>query len=444
MNQFIKCVVILSLITFCLWGCATTDPAVLAKSATEDTNWRVREKVTMKIFDQALLTKIATEDKISGVRSAAVKNLNDQKLLAKISLGDENPFVRRDAVHKLTDQTLLAKVALESKYSNDSKHAVDKITDQTTLAKIAVEHKDSSTRSKATAKLTDQPLLAKIVLNDPAKWVRIAALSKITDQALIAMVVSGDKDVEVYEYAVRRLDGHDQALLANLAMGDRSIEAALSAIGKIKDKALLGKVAKGPCFPLVRVAAVREIDDQDPILTEIAFTTGGVTNDAGESFARIKLAIHEPRIKLHYPDLRCLAWTRLAHRRYEGGYGVAPANVRGEDFTFILDQGGKHIIMNNYQAKFQRKMTLSANSPDSVFINAEVSAIPLLKSFLHLRSFKQEDLGELVYSKIPEVRIASILNLTDRPTLVKVATADKDPDVRKAAESRINELYGNK
>lgn len=444
MQPFIKTMPILICTIFIILGCATTDPAKLTKLATEDTDWRVRRNAAENIGDQALLMKIAREDKYFEVRRGALKNLTDQVVLTKIILEDESPFVRGDALWKLTDQTLLAKVVLESKDDNVCRSAVKKLTDQTTLAKIAVEHRDYSTREKATAKLTDQALLAKIVMNDNHAWVRIAALSRITDQALIARVASGDKDAKVRAYAIGKLDGHDQTLLANQVMEAQSVEGALTAVEKISDKVQLGKIARGPGFPLVRVAAIRKMDDQDPILREIAFTTSGVTNDAGESFARIKLAIYEPRIKLQYPNLRCRAWTRLVHRRYEANQGVAPASMVGEDFTFILEQGEKHIIAKNYQAKFPAKIKSLATSHDLGFISAEVSAIPLLKDFLHLRSFTQEDLGELVYSRIPEVKIAAVLNLTDRSTLAKVATADKDPDVCKAAENRINELYGKK
>ncbi len=183
-----------------------TDRALLAKIATEDKDWQVRQAaVKNKNFtDKALLAKIAGEDKEWFVRDAAAEKLASlSDILANIGrtvVGSDSPF---EMVAKTTDQALLAKIAMENKTCAVRLAAVGKLTDQTTLAKIAMGDADRDVRRVAVAKITDQAALAKIAMDDEDGFVSKAAFDKLTtNQALLDKIVATAKNSGVRKAAI--------------------------------------------------------------------------------------------------------------------------------------------------------------------------------------------------------------------------------------------------
>lgn len=75
-----------------------------------------------------------------------------------------------------------------------------------------------------------------------------------------------------------------------------------------------------------------------------------------------------------------------------------------------------------------------------VFTRAETSGTDLLTRLLQQSAFTQNDLAELANSKIPEVRLGAVANITDQALLAKVANEDKDANVHEAAKKRLEEL----
>ena len=70
-------------------------------------------------------------------------------------------------------------------------------------------------------------------------------------------------------------------------------------------------------------------------------------------------------------------------------------------------------------------------------VKVEVCCEDILKKLLHLKVFAQEDLVELLHSKIPEIRVAAVSNLTNQVLLTKLADEDVEPFVRIAAIERL-------
>jgi len=105
----------------------------------------------------------------------------------------------------------------------------------------------------------------------------------------------------------------------------------------------------------------------------------------------------------------------------------------GEIITIELHQNGKTLVEASWSTDFP---LMSASFE---FKSAEVRVEDLLEKLLHLSAFTPEDLAELSHSRIPEVRIGAVANLTDQALLAKVAIEDKEPDVRRAAVDKLTD-----
>ena len=170
-----------------------TDPATLARIASEDESGTVRGKVldnenlysdpdllariaaagkgprglllavvkSENLKDCAVLKQVALESKDEALRTVALENpnLNDPGFLAEIALKGENPSLRKAAMwnKNLTDPAIIDRVALEDGDGEVRLVAVYKVTDADTLARIAGEEApgDYNPCWKAAMKLTE-------------------------------------------------------------------------------------------------------------------------------------------------------------------------------------------------------------------------------------------------------------------------------------------------
>ena len=307
---------------------------------------------------------------------------------------------------------------------------VRKLTDQALLAKIAVESRDADVRRAAVRKLTDQALLAKIAVEDTDHPdVRITAIEKLTDHALLAKIAIKDEDSSVRSAAIEKLT--DQALLADLAVEDTDLDVRSTAVSKLTDQALLAKIAVEAEDPVIRAEAIAELDESNPAMRRLAGNLGALTSDTGESIARIRLAIQEPRIRNRLPQIVFTPRVGPRSQAYTGG------TMEGESVTFVLSQAGETLVEKNWKTAFPGA-TLRLG-----FLPAGVHAEDLLAELLHRAVFTQDDLAELSSSEIPEVRDAAVWNLTDQALLAKITVEDKVPAVRQAAEQRLAQIRNN-
>ncbi|MFZ0961280.1 MAG: hypothetical protein WAO35_10275 [Terriglobia bacterium] len=412
-----------------------TDQALLTKVAVESNDRFVRHTAVGRVTDRTLLAKIAVEAKDADVRNTAVGKLTDQAVLAKVAAEDENSDVRQTAVETLTDQSALAKVAVEDKDANVRVAAVRKLTDQAAAAKIAVEDQEAYVRLAAVEKLTDQAALGKAAVEAQDANVRWLAVGKLTDQALLAKIAVEDKDANVREAAVGKLT--DQALLGKIAVEDKDAWVRLIARGKLTDQAALAKIAAGDKDSQGRESASGQVTYQAalakaaPALRREAGNLGALTEEAGKSMARIKLAIMEPRIRNRLPQI-VFAPSRIpVSRSYYGG------KMSGELVTFVLSQGGETLAKSNWTTDFPPSTHTFGFRP------AKVRGEALLAELLHNAVFTQDDLAELSSAEIPELRLGAIANLTDQALLAKIAVKDRNESVRIFARQRLNDLREN-
>ena len=293
----------------------------------------------------------------------------------------------------------------------------------------------------AVPKLTDQALLAKIAVGDTiggdkGAFIRVVAVYNLTDQALLAKIAIGDEAWTVRAAAVEKLT--DLALLAKIAVEDKNPTVRHVAAEKLTDQASLTKTAEtpeDPEDPVDRAEAIAELYESNPAMKRLAGNLGALTSDAGESIARIKLAIQEPRIQSRFPRIVFAASVYRVSRSYsyvDPQYG--PGGImRGESVSFVLSQDRKTLAEANWSTYFPQQTT------DFTFLAANVYGGDLLADLLHSAVFTQDDLAELSSSEIPEVRRAAVRNLTDQAALAKIAAEDKVPDVRQPAVWRLTD-----
>ena len=450
-----------------------TDQALLATIAVKEEDPNVRLLAVYKLTDQALLAKIAVGDNDQYVRSAAVINLTDQNVLVKIAIeADEFGLDVREAFFHLTDQTLLARIAVEARNADVRKLAVKDLTDQALRAKIAIEAKDAYVRATAVEDLTNQALLAKIAVEDNNTSVRATAVYNLTNQALLVKFAVEDKDSDVRAVAVQKLTDQmllakvavevkdsdtgiaavekltDQAPLAKAAVGSKNLEVRKAAVGKLTNQALLARIADDDMNPVIRSVAIASMDESNPALKRLAFlgdsSLAGTPSPVayrsrtGRSIARIKLAIQEPRIRSRFPGIVSAIRVDAVSQSYTDN-----KQTEGESISVVLSQSSETLATGEWSTDFP--MLLLGSSPHivSAFRPAEVHGESLLTELLHNPVFTQDDLAELSSSKIPEVRLAAIANLTGQALLVKIATGDKSSDVRSAARRRLADIRDN-
>jgi len=330
---------------------------------------------------------------------AAVEKVTDQALLAKVAVADVDWNVRATAFHKLTNQAALAKVAIEGK-TGFPHAAVEKVTDQALLVRVAVEASDSDVRRIAVEKLTDDDALVKVAIESEHSNAGFAAIKKLTNQAALAKVAVEGRGVRWY------------------------------AVGKLTDQALLAKIATEDKDPFVRADAIAVMDEWNPATKRLAGDLSRLTTDAGESIARIRLAIQEPRIRIRFPRIVFAPRVVLETQSYSWG---DKGGDKGKDTVyFVLSQAGKTLAKKDWGYGFF-PMFVS----DLGFEYAKVHGGDLLTELLHNAVVTQGDLAELSSSEIPELRQASVGILTDQAALAKAAVNDQDIDIRKLATGKL-------
>jgi hypothetical protein len=369
-----------------------------------------------------------------------IKETNDQTLLAKIATENEDRWIRQAAVEKITDQTLLKKFATEDKYENVRIAAVNNIIDQVVINNIVTHDADERVQVAAVKKLTDQRMLAKFAIENINLNIRCAAVKNLYDQEVLKKIATGKDYTFIRVVAVNNLT--DQTLLKKFATEDKEPSVREAAVGRITDQEFLINLATNQTDHFLLSLIINLLKYPDPILSQKIGNIENVTRDAIECYARMTLAIQEPKIKLRFPYLQCALSVMKTNEEYHIHANIYNLNERvaymnGEIVEIKLLQRDTIITGEAWSTVFPK---IVQTTSESGFINAKVSGEDLMKRLLHKNIFTSGDLFELILSNIPEVRIGAIANLSDRELLTKVATKDKNLEVRIAAEDRIKEL----
>jgi hypothetical protein len=309
--------------------------------------------------------------------------------------------------------------------------AVSQLTDQALLAKIAATNDDLDARLTAVKRMTDQAALAQIAVSSKYPVVCDAAIRRVTDQTWLANIAAGDENY-VREYAIQNLT--DQAQLAKVAQTGVDQHVRWTAVTKLRDRALLAELATAR-DPLVRARAIASIEEDNPEFGHLTGDLGALTTDAGESIARVRLALEDPLVHRRLPAITLVPRVSELSVAYTGG-GAKRAPMQGESVSFVVTQGRKTLAKNSWSTDFP------AQTKTRGFVAAEVHGEELLAELLHNEAVTQNDLAEFARSETPEVRYAAVGYMTDRALLARIAAGDKVEKVRQAAQRRLDQIQG--
>ncbi|MGA2264064.1 MAG: hypothetical protein ABSH28_21850, partial [Acidobacteriota bacterium] len=106
--------------------------------------------------------------------------------------------------------------------------------------------------------LTDQAILARVAIEDKEVVVWDAAVRELTDQAILARVAIEDKEAMVRKVAVKRLAGNP-SILAKVVIEDNDAGVRAAAAEKATDQPILAKIAVEDKDAGIRMAAVRKL-----------------------------------------------------------------------------------------------------------------------------------------------------------------------------------------
>jgi hypothetical protein len=310
--------------------------------------------------------------------------------------------------------------------------AVGQLTDQALLEKIAAGNDDLDARLLAVKRLTGQAALAQIAVSSKFPAVCDAAIRRVTDQTLLANIAAGDESY-VRSSAIQNLT--DQAQLAKVAQTGVDPHVRWMAVARLRDRTLLAEVATGR-DPLVRARAISALEEDNPALERLAGDLGAFAIDAGESIARVRLALADPLVHSRLPALEFTPGVSEMSVTYASGV-ASRAPKQGESITFVVTQGRKTLAKNNWATVFPPQ------TKTRDFVAAEVHGEELLAELLHNAAITGDDLAEFAASGIPEVRHAAVGNMTDRALLARIAAGDKVEKVRQAAQRRLGQIRGN-
>ncbi len=373
-----------------------TDQVLLASIAKTDTDYPVRLAAVEKLADQAVLAAVAKADTSEEVRQSAVVKLTDQAVLAAVAKNDASEFAREAAVVKLTDQAVLAVVAKADGDPGVRRAAFVKLMYLGALASIAETVKTSgplAVRKAALGTLTDQVVLGAIAMTDADWRVRRAAVNRLTDQAIVAAVASANSSEIVRFVAVRKL--HYQPFLAAITRTETSTLVRAAAVVNITDRVLLGGVSKTDGSPLVRLAAVIGLGDRDALLGFAA------TESPREPLTAMVAVAVAQKLQGQEPILR------VPRTFGESLVSLAAASYKTPDAWFVRTTSsgtasGAHMLMSFGEPSDQSELSLIARAGGS-----------------------------------PVVRLLAVEKLADEAALTHFASSDSDPDVRAAAQERL-------
>ncbi|NQT92142.1 MAG: hypothetical protein HQ559_05220 [Lentisphaerae bacterium] len=118
-----------------------------------------------------------------------------------------------------------------------------------------------------------QPLLERIAGDATMdESIRVAAAAELPDQSILGQIVASTEDRYIRRHAARRIT--DRRVLKSLALQEKSIAAAMMAVEMLNggyfqveaDSALLAEIAVGAPEESVRLAAAKDLAQQDPLV----------------------------------------------------------------------------------------------------------------------------------------------------------------------------------
>jgi hypothetical protein len=169
---------------------------------------------------------------------------------------------------------------------------------------------------------------------------------------------------------------------------------------------VLAKIAsRDPDFR-VRRAALTKLKDQ-ALLAKLAGNTNQTTADSVEAVARLCLALKDPVVIARIPDAKLtLAWANSPRNYYPTTTYSTGISIGGENLIILIRQGSRTLASGTWRTDFPPSVNASVN-----FIPVTVQTSAIIGRLLSQPEFAREDLLKLAESRIPEVRAGASQNL---------------------------------
>ncbi|KQC12605.1 MAG: hypothetical protein APR63_02500 [Desulfuromonas sp. SDB] len=125
----------------------------------------------------------------------------------------------------------------------------------------AIKHSDRDFRLKALAKIENNSKLKEIAYTDPSMDIRTAAVERMTDQKMMAEMMKDKHLVDLYPWLASRIDKED--LLYDIALSSPQSQGARDVVDKIHNQNYLKDISLKAYNPKFRAAAISYLQDPD-------------------------------------------------------------------------------------------------------------------------------------------------------------------------------------
>ncbi len=232
---------------------------ILYKIAKDkEINIEIRMAAIAHLTDKVQLMNFAEKDKEKLIQKVAKLGLMGEADLVKIALEEPDAYVRNFAIKRIENQAILEDIAKNSRDDGARLEASKKLINEDQLKELAVQDQSLFVRVEVLHKIQDQDFLANAAKTD-ANWrIRRAAIENIKNMDLLLTIAMEDKDWAVAARAIETLDENRLEAFVNSSNDFSLIQLAA---GKIKNQALLEKIARSGSRPYVRIAAIGNLFD---------------------------------------------------------------------------------------------------------------------------------------------------------------------------------------
>ena len=276
-------------------------PSCWSELATTAGNDRVRALCVAELSDEGLLERVVSYDPSWQVRRAAVNRIGNPVIQARVAYFDSDTNVRVAAIDRLTDPVKIAELLEDDTPALVRKAIAAKAADPALLKKLSQNDRDYDVRQAALGnphlvdsewvrelalnkptetvigKLEDQDLLWTIATTAREHYIRSAAASRLRDPRKIGEIAKKDQEKATGCYLVCNFID-DPEVLANVARQAEQPSVRKTAVGKLKDSAVLAQIARNDPSDDVRSEALcsPHLTDQ-AIFREILNSAAGIT-----------------------------------------------------------------------------------------------------------------------------------------------------------------------
>lgn len=459
--------------------------SILKKIAQKDKVAKVRLAAVYKINDQKVLTEIAFKDKSSWNRREATSRITSEKILTEIAINSLDLYVIKNSIKKIQSQNQIINITLMAKTPIARLKAFKMIDnpEPDLIIKIAKTDFDSGVGELAVEKINDQQSLEDIAKNAPAPGTRCSAIKKISNKALLLEIAKSDPSLYARRLAAENFRNYinpskyivdtkqlrlaekakssnmsnnsfhgsievskitDQLLLEDIALNAWESEAREFAVKKLKNQALLAKIAKNTSGnPFVRKKAVQALTDPE-FLFEIAknclhaFIREEAAEKINDQAVLSEIVKNDP-----YFEVRATATNNISDPEL---LALVANNDPSPEVRLVAVEKIKDkkiltkLAKNDPDSKVRDLAKLGLYDQQKLEKTFKESTNSMIRLGALKRLKNQEVLAEIVNTeKSSYRRELAVNNITDQTKLISIAKTNSYPQIRKLAINTIKD-----